>query len=227
MIKAIIFDMDGLMFDTESLATKCFIKAAEVQGYKMTKEETHLVLGFKREAIYKFYEKYFKEKNNGVDGIALVDYQYNYLENILFTKGPDKMSYLDELLKYLKKNKYKIAVASSSDLEHINNNLTKTKTLDFFDVIVSGGEVKNGKPAPDIFLLASERLGISPSECLVLEDSKFGIEAAYSAGIKSVMIPDSFYPDKETKEKAHKVLNNLGEVINFLEVENNGKNFNR
>lgn len=215
MIKAVLFDMDGLMFDTESLATKAFIEAAKKQNYNMTEEETHLVLGFKPEAIYKFYEDYFKGK--GVDGKRVVDEHYEYLENVLFTTGPDKMPYLEELLVYLKNNKYKVAVASSSDLYHINNNLEKTDVKKYIDVIASGEEVANGKPAPDVFLLAAERLGIAPKDCIVLEDSLSGTKAGYLSGAKTIMIPDSIQPDEYTKTIAYRILNNLGEVINLLE----------
>ena len=220
MIKAVLFDMDGLMFDTESLSTKGFIEAAKKQNYKMTEEETFLVLGFKREAIYEFYEKYFLEKNNGVDGKKIVDDQYEYLENILYTTGPDKMFYLEELLIYLKNNNYKIAVASSSDLHHINNNLEKTNVLKYIDVIASGEEVKNGKPAPDVFLLAAERLGVKPENCLVLEDSKFGVKAGFLAGMKVIMVPDSIQPDEETRKMTTSIAKSLKDVEIFLKNNN-------
>lgn len=214
MIKAVLFDMDGLMFDTETLSSQGFIEAARKQNYEMTVEETHLVLGFKQKAIYEFYEDYFKDK--GVDGRKLVDDHYSYLEEILFTTGPDKMPYLEELLIYLKDNNYKIAVASSSDLHHINNNLEKTGVKKYIDVIASGEEVKNGKPAPDVFLLAAERLGVDAKECIVLEDSLSGMKAGYSAGAKAIMIPDSVEPDEYTKKIAYKVLDDLGQVIDLL-----------
>ncbi len=220
MIKAVLFDMDGLMFDTESLSTKGFIEAGKKQNYKMTEEETFLVLGFKREAIYEFYEKYFLEKNNEVDGKKIVDDQYEYLENILYTTGPDKMFYLEELLIYLKNNNYKIAVASSSDLYHINNNLEKTNVLKYIDVIASGEEVKNGKPAPDVFLLAAERLGVKPENCLVLEDSKFGVKAGFLAGMKVIMVPDSIQPDEETKKMTTFIAKSLKDVEIYLKNNN-------
>lgn len=214
MIKAILFDMDGLMFDTESLSTKGFIYAAKKQGYNMTEKETHLVLGYKKEAIYNFYEEYFREKN--IDGKKIVDDQYEYLEKVLLTTGPDKMPYLEELLIYLKENNYKVAVASSSDLFHIHNNLEKNNVKKYIDIIASGEEVENGKPAPDVFLLAAKRLGVLPSECIVLEDSKFGIEAAYRAGMKGIMIPDAVKPDEETLKKTYKVYDSLKDVINLF-----------
>ena len=223
-IKAVLFDMDGLMVDTESLATEAFIHSAKKQGYDMTKEETLLVLGFTTKSIYEFWENYFK--NSDVSGKQLVDDHYKYIENILFTTGPRKMPYIEELLKYLKENNYKVAVASSSNMNHIINNMEKTGLKKYIDEFASGAEVKNGKPAPDVFLLAAERLGVEPKKCLVLEDSKAGVIAGSSAGAKVIMVPDMFKPDDECKEKAYKIVNNLGEVINMLE-ENNNENFNR
>jgi len=104
--------------------------------------------------------------------------------------------------------------------------MEKTGLKKYIDEFASGAEVKNGKPAPDVFLLAAERLGVEPKKCLVLEDSKAGVIAGSSAGAKVIMVPDMFKPDDECKEKAYKIVNNLGEVINMLE-ENNNENFNR
>ena len=223
-IKAVLFDMDGLMVDTESLATEAFIHSAKKQGYDMTKEETLLVLGFTTKSIYEFWENYFK--NSDVSGKQLVDDHYKYIENILFTTGPSKMPYIEELLKYLKESNYKVAVASSSNMDHIINNMEKTGLKKYIDEFASGAEVENGKPAPDVFLLAAERLGVKPEECLVLEDSKAGVIAGSSAGAKVIMVPDMFKPDEECKERTYRIVGNLGEVISILEEKNN-ENFNR
>ena len=223
-IKAVLFDMDGLMVDTESLATEAFIYSAKKQGYDMTKEETLLVLGFTTKSIYEFWENYFK--NSDVSGKQLVDDHYKYIENILFTIGPRKMTYIEELLKYLKESNYKVAVASSSNMDHIINNMEKTGLKKYIDEFASGAEVENGKPAPDVFLLAAERLGVEPENCLVLEDSKAGVIAGSSAGAKVIMVPDMFKPDEECKERTYRIVGNLGEVISILEEKNN-ENFNR
>ena len=223
-IKAVLFDMDGLMVDTESLATEAFIHSAKKQGYDMTKEETLMVLGFTTKSIYEFWENYFK--NSDVSGKQLVDDHYKYIENVLFTTGPKKMPYIEELLKYLKESNYKVAVASSSNMNHIINNMEKTGLKKYIDEFASGAEVKNGKPAPDVFLLAAERLGVEPKKCLVLEDSKAGVIAGSSAGAKVIMVPDMFKPDEECKERTYRIVGNLGEVISILEDKNN-ENFNR
>ena len=217
-IKAVLFDMDGLMVDTESLSTEAFINSAKAQGYNMTKEETLKVLGFTKASIYQFWIDYFQGTN--VDGKKLVDDHYEYIENVLYTVGPEKMPYVEELLKYLKENNYKIAVASSSDTADIKNNLEKTKLEKYIDEIASGAEVENGKPAPDVFLLAAKRLGVDPKDCLILEDSKAGIKAGKASGAMVFMVPDMFTVDKECEDTADRILTNLGEVIEILEGKN-------
>ena len=217
-IKAILFDMDGLMVDTESLSTEAFINSAKAQGYNMTKEETLKVLGFTKANIYQFWIDYFQGTN--VDGKKLVDDHYEYIENVLYTVGPEKMPYVEELLKYLRENNYKIAVASSSDTADIKNNLEKTKLEKYIDDIASGAEVENGKPAPDVFLLAAKRLGVDAKDCLILEDSKAGIKAGKASGAMVFMVPDMFTVDKECEDTADRILTNLGEVIEILEGKN-------
>ncbi len=217
-IKAVLFDMDGLMVDTESLSTEAFINSAKAQGYNMTKEETLKVLGFTKANIYQFWIDYFQGTN--VDGKKLVDDHYEYIENVLYTVGPEKMPYVEELLKYLKENNYKIAVASSSDTTDIKNNLEKTKLEKYIDEIASGAEVENGKPAPDVFLLAAKRLGVDPKDCLILEDSKAGIKAGKASGAMVFMVPDMYTVDKECEDTADRILTNLGEVIEILEGKN-------
>lgn len=217
-IKAVLFDMDGLMVDTESLSTEAFINSAKAQGYNMTKEETLKVLGFTKASIYQFWIDYFQGTN--VDGKKLVDDHYEYIENVLYTVGPEKMPYVEELLKYLRENNYKIAVASSSDTADIKNNLEKTKLEKYIDEIASGAEVENGKPAPDVFLLAAKRLGVDAKDCLILEDSKAGIKAGKASGAMVFMVPDMFTVDKECEDTADRILTDLGEVIEILEGKN-------
>ena len=217
-IKAVLFDMDGLMVDTESLSTEAFINSAKAQGYNMTKEETLKVLGFTKANIYQFWIDYFQGTN--VDGKKLVDDHYEYIENVLYTICPEKRPDVEELLKYLKENNYKIAVASSSDTADIKNNLEKTKLEKYIDEIASGAEVENGKPAPDVFLLAAKRLGVDPKDCLILEDSKAGIKAGKASGAMVFMVPDMYTVDKECEDTADRILTNLGEVIEILEGKN-------
>jgi len=221
MVNTVIFDMDGLMFDTETISTDGFIYAAKKQGYDMTEEETFLVLGYNRDGIYNFYDEYFKNRRgkegNLIDGRKIVDDQFDYLERVLFTTGPSKMPYLVELLEYLRKNGYKIVVASGSDRRDIVNNIEKNQVQDYIDHIVSGQDVKNSKPDPEIFMMAADKVNARPEECLVLEDSRNGVEAGYRAGMRVIMVPDKYQPDKETRDRAYKVVEDLGCVIEILD----------
>ena len=100
-IKAVLFDMDGLMVDTESLSTEAFINSAKAQGYNMTKEETLKVLGFTKANIYQFWIDYFQGTN--VDGKKLVDDHYEYIENVLYTVGPKKNALCGGIIKIFKR----------------------------------------------------------------------------------------------------------------------------
>lgn len=215
MITAVLFDMDGLMVDTESLATTAWQEAAKKQGFTMSVEETLYVLGVAKKSIYSFWQDYYKDRPE-IDTNKLVDDHYKYIEDVVFGVGPKKMPYVEKLLRYLKANDYKIAVASSSDLHHINNNMEKTKLSKYIDVVASGEEVKESKPAPDVFLLAAKRLGVKAENCLVLEDSKYGVMAAKKAGMTAILVPDMFTPDEEVKNLADNIVKNLNEIITIL-----------
>ncbi len=118
---------------------------------------------------------------------------------------------LINLLNILKKNNKKIAIASSSEKEYIEYILNKFNIKEFFEVIISGYEIEKGKPEPDIFLKASEKLKVSPNECLVIEDSRNGVLAAKRAGMKCIAIPNSITKNQDFS-LANKVLNSLNEI---------------
>ena len=116
-----------------------------------------------------------------------------------------------EILETCKALQIKTAVASSSPMEQIKANLSRTGTDVFFDALVSGEEVKKGKPAPDIFLLAAERIHVPPASCLVFEDSPHGIAGAAEGGFVPVMIPCLLPPTEENKKVAY-IYKNLREA---------------
>ncbi|MBR7084600.1 MAG: HAD family phosphatase [Oscillospiraceae bacterium] len=213
-IQGVIFDMDGLMLDTEKLLAKYWIQAAQEAGFPMQLEH---VLG-----IRSLSAVYAKPKLQNIFGK-----NFNY-EKIrarrreltaqhLAQYGIEKKYGLDELLNYLKNHHYRIAVATATDRQRTELYLTQLNIIDYFDVFICGDMVKTGKPDPEIYLLSAKALTLPPEACLALEDSPNGILSAYHAGCKPVMIPDLSQPDEELKPYLYACLPDLSKVIDLLE----------
>lgn len=214
MIKGVIFDMDGTMIDTEKLYLKFWIQASVENGYDMKPEHVYGIRSLAAKyAIPKLQESfgddfdYYKVKNRRIE--IMDDYLSNH--------EIEKKFGLDELLKYLTEKGYKKAVATATNLETTVKYLTQLGIKDYFDEIITASMVENGKPAPDIYIKAAEKIGLAPSECLALEDSPNGILSAYRAGCKAVMIPDLTQPDEETMNLLYAKADNLEKVIELLE----------
>lgn len=216
MVKAVIFDMDGLMFDTETLSMNMWIKAALDQNYDMKLDVALKILGSNKESIYNFFKDYFKN-NKDFDVDRYMEDYYRYMDEYLFKKGPEKKFFIKEILDFLKENNILTAVASSSELNYINNNLEKTDLDRYIDEKVSGSDVKQSKPFPDIFLEAARKLGVNPEECIVLEDSKNGVIAGKSAGMKVIMIPDLYNPEDDVKNKVDYIAKDLEVAKKIIE----------
>ena len=132
------------------------------------------------------------------------------------TEGVPVKKGLLVLLNYLKENGYKTIVATSSNRDRVDTILAQAHITQYFDDSICGDEVTHGKPHPEVFLKSCEKLGVKTDEAFVLEDSEAGIQAASSAGIKVICIPDMKYPTEEYANKTYKILDSLDEVINEL-----------
>lgn len=210
----VIFDMDGLMFDTERIAVLAWDYAGEKLGIGKAGYLIPHIIGLRWERISAFLCNEFGEDfdaelfHTTVSGFIAVYYKNHHV--------PVKPG-LYSILELLKQNKVKTAVASSSPLKTVEYNLNDAGIMDCFDVILSGDEVKKSKPDPDIFLLACEKLGAEPEDCYVLEDSRNGLLAAHSAGCKAVMVPDLWQPDEEIMSIIVGCFESLNEVREYLE----------
>lgn len=214
-MKTLIFDMDGLMFDTESLWIKFSQESAKTFNIILPEKLIYGVIGTTQIMTKNaFLEEY---GNNFDFDDFLKTYRQLSFEYIEKEGTPIKRGLL-ELISYLKKEKYKIAIASSSKREILEFYL-KNANIDknIFDIIVSGDMVKNSKPEPDIFLKACELLNEKPNNCYVLEDSNNGIIAAHLSRCVPILIPDKDVIKKENLQKAKYKFNDLLEVKEFLE----------
>ncbi|MEF9919028.1 MAG: HAD family phosphatase [Eubacterium sp.] len=216
MTEAIIFDMDGLMFDTESVSLDGWVVAGKVMGYPLKAEMVYQVFGHNPEGIAKYWHEVFGEDFDTDEAMRL---RLEYIEKTIKKDGIRLKPGLIELLDYLKTSNYRFAIASSSQRKLVEMNLKAAGVAEYFDTIVGGDEIIHGKPAPDIYLKASEQLGVLPGKCMVLEDSPAGIESGQCAGMKPVMIPDLIEADEATKQRLYAKLTNLTEVIDLLKNE--------
>ena len=208
---AVIFDMDGVIFDSERVYLECCIKAAEKFGAQNVEEVVRKCIGVTNEMTMQILREFF-----GVD-FPVDDYwkeATGYFWEFYNEHGslPKKEGVVPALT-YLKEKGYHLAIASSTKTETVTKQLKDAGLLDFFTLIVGGNMVSRSKPAPDIFLKATELLGVEPEKCLVIEDSYNGIRAAYAAGIPAVMVPDLLPPTEETREKTVAILPSLLSLV--------------
>lgn len=212
MYEAVIFDMDGLMFDTEPIWASCWPKTAIEFGVECKEGLADAMRGTNgAEAVSIIHEWYGDE----VDPQAFVDRFYEIAHEAL-AHGAEKKPGLDRLLEYLKTEGIPMAVASSSSREMIKANLIRGGILPYFDSIVSGIEVEHAKPYPDVFLKAADELGVPPQKSLVLEDSYNGVRAGFAGGFRTVMVPDLSEPTEEMERLATAIVLNLNDVVDML-----------
>lgn len=213
-MKLIIFDMDGLMFDTERLVMRACIEAGKLLNYNITEK-----LYIKTIATdLNIAEAYFKEELGEQFDINEFYYETRKIrDKLIEEQGLPVKPGLYELIEYLEKRGVKKAVASSSRLSVINNYLKLANLSNRFDKIMSSEQFEKGKPNPEIFLKTCEELGIEPKEAMVLEDSINGLMAANNANIKCIVVPDLVEMSEGLKSKAYKIVNNLNDVSKILE----------
>ena len=213
MVKAVIFDMDGLMIDTEVVNYQFFSRFFQTIGVHLSLDDYCLCFTGKSidGALNSMREHYHLDFQNE----DFKKYFQNFHEKWENQVVPLKPG-LEELLQDLKTQDMKLAIATSSDRQRVQRLFQPYSVLKYFDVVVCGTDVKAGKPAPDIFLKACEELSIHPNEALVLEDSETGIEAAYRAKIPVICIPDLKQPDEKHARMTMDVLPSLSDVIDEL-----------
>ncbi|MCL2566300.1 MAG: HAD family phosphatase [Defluviitaleaceae bacterium] len=216
-IKLVIFDMDGLMFDTEAVSYRLWAKKIKEMGYEPSVQVFARSMGGHSAGIEEHYEKLLGRKVSidEIDGLFRSSHG-DFLE-ILEKEGVGVKEGLLTLLDWLEENGIKKVIGSSSSQSTIRKYLSWTNiSPDRFDYIMSGDMAKNLKPDPEIFLTACEKVGIATSEAIVLEDSRNGLYAACAAKIPCIFVPDMLAPDEDIENKAFKIADNLLLVIDIL-----------
>jgi HAD superfamily hydrolase (TIGR01509 family) len=214
-IGAVIFDMDGLMLDTEPVYRMAWQRACADCGYELPDALHSRLLGLKTADAEQLLSQEFGRKFS-VDNFRSLRREY---EPAAFRSyGLRKKTGLDELLTFLASRRIPKAVATSATRERAVPLLKAAWLLEQFDALVTGDEVSNGKPSPDLFVLAARRLGIAETSCLVLEDADAGIIAGHNAGMQVYIVPDLKQPSIAALKLANGLFTSLREVARHLEL---------
>ncbi|MCI8948592.1 MAG: HAD family phosphatase [Lachnospiraceae bacterium] len=217
MITGVVFDMDGVIFDSESKVRECWKDIADRYGILDIGKATGKCLGCNAKIVKAIFLEQYGEQfdydfySRQVDSL----FEQRYGEGRLPLKPG-----IGELLAFLKDNQVKTAVASSTNREIVVRELSDAGLLHWFDAVIGGDMVKESKPKPDIFLKACEEIGVRPEQTYIIEDSYNGIRAAFHAGAMPVMVPDLLPPTEEMREKAVKILPSLMDVKVWMEGKN-------
>lgn len=213
-MKAVVFDMDGVIFDSERLVLECWREIADRRGIENIEQAMRECLGVNaaqtRENMLRRYGEDFPYDEFRKEASVIFHERYDN-GRLPMKKG------VVELFTYLKDKGMKIALASSTRERIVRQELADAGILNFFEKVVCGDMVEKSKPAPDIYLKACGELGVMPEHAYAIEDSYNGIRSAHGAGLSVIMVPDMSEPTPEMEQLVVKILPDLLEVIRYID----------
>ena len=213
-VGAAVFDMDGLMFDTERLAVDAWIRAGAEAGFELSRSVIEGAVGLDREGTRAVLAAAY---GPDLPYDAIRARRLELAARQIAVHGVPVKEGLFELLRFLRGKGFLLAVATSTDRARVAKLLDGAGVAGFFQAVVCGDEVLRNKPDPEIYRSAAAKLGVAPERCIALEDSPSGIAAAHGAGMLPIMVPDIAVPDASTLSKLCRKLGSLAEVVRFLE----------
>lgn len=217
MVSGIIFDMDGVLIDSERQSNEGWLWAAGQLGVDMPMWLIDSFKGAPAELCCKFFDDYYK---GVIDYWEAKELRTQHVYKIRETEGIPVKKGVKDIFEYIRNNGLKCAVATSTRRESAEKTLHEIGVWDYLDAVVYGDEVEHGKPEPDIFLRAAKAIGVNPSEAVVVEDSINGIKAGYAADMRVVHIPDTIAIDDDIRKLTYMVCVDLNGLIDVVESIN-------
>lgn len=214
MVQAVIFDMDGTLIDSERIGWEAWYRVNDRLGTDIDDELIARFIGRTRADVTAFLVERLGSRELGERAFNVHTEVLHELEATELVAKPGAR----EALRALRERGVYCGVATSSHRPVAERNLAYVGLIDFFQHITCGEETANGKPAPDIYLLAAERAGARPEECAVVEDSPNGVRSGHAAGMRVALVPDLVQPDEEIRSKSTWVLESLNELVAALDA---------
>ncbi len=210
--KAIIFDMDGVILDSETICDKTWAISQKEMGVSTDKDYINMCRGTNHNDTLQILRSVF---GAGFDAEKFLQRCIELFYQIEEKDGIPLMPYAREILEYLKP-KYTLALASSTNGRAVERQLTNAGVIDYFKTRTTGEMVVHSKPDPEIYLIACRSLGLEPQDCVAVEDSPNGIRSAALAGLKVIMVPDKIKPTPELESLCWKICPTLKSLEEFL-----------
>ena len=215
-MRAVVFDMDGVLFDTERVCMESWIAVADLDGLPDMEQIFPQCIGRNANDSKKIVlEAYGQDFDYDRFRKKASDFFWDSIEK----NGLPMMAGVREILDWLKEEKWIVGLASSTKRSSVMHHLGQSGIKDYFQAVVTGDMVEHSKPLPDIYLLACRALGIEPCEAYAVEDSPNGIRSAYAAGMCPLMVPDMLQPDEEMRHLSHRIFKDLAEVLDFMKLK--------
>lgn len=213
-VRGVLFDMDGVVLDTETLYARFWREAADALGYTMSYEQALGMRSLSSTAGQAQLESYF---GKGVSRAEFREKRIELMDAYIAIHGVDLKPGIRELLDYLDDAGIPAAITTSSPIERVRRYLGPHGLLDRFQRLCSGAEVAHGKPEPDIYLYGAACLGVAPEDCIAVEDSPAGVLSAYRAGCMTVMVPDLDQPDAQSEQLLFAKADSLIDLIEIIQ----------
>ena len=217
-MRAVVFDMDGILFDTERLCRDSWVAVAEKKGLPGMEEVFAQCIGLNANDSKRIVMRAYGED---FDYQAFREEAYVWYWDYVEKNGLPVMPGAERLLGWLKERGWIVGLASSTRRSSVLRNLELSGFSDYFKTVITGDMVEHSKPMPDIYLIACQELGVRPEETYAIEDSPNGIRSAHAAGLKALMVPDMLKPDEEMRRLSFQIMENLDQVLEFF-IEEEG-----
>lgn len=211
-IKAVIFDMDGVLLDSESLSDKTWEQAAQEFKISLSTETLNKCRGRNRNDTTQILKDFYGSDFPSLQFLERTSEHFFQMEQ---NGHLHLMPYAKECLEYLK-SKYRLALASSTRKESVYRQLTNLGLFSYFETITTGDMVVHSKPEPEIYTIACKSINENPKNCVAIEDSPNGIKSAFGAGLKTVMVPDRIKPSAKIEQLCWKIIPSLNQIQTIL-----------